>query len=171
MVQSYSIWKYANYMVNFSHAFAKIIFWHVFSTNCICTVILKINYLMKKVFILTLVALSSALLSFQTDSDSIVKALKAGNAETVAAHFDSFIDLKLPEKDEVKNMGKNQASIALRAFFTDNTIKGFELTSQREIGGTMYMAGKLKNNGKGFNITIMLKKNGDKQEIITIRIN
>jgi hypothetical protein len=126
---------------------------------------------MKKLFILLAVGLSAVLLSFQSSSDNIVKALKAGNAEELATYFDSFIDLKLPEKDEVKNMGKNQAGIALKSFFNDNAIKGFELTSQREMGGTMYMAGKLKNSGKGFNITVMLKKSGDKQEIITIRIN
>jgi hypothetical protein len=39
------------------------------------------------------------------------------------------------------------------------------------MGNTMYMAGKLKNNGKGFNITIMMKKNDTKQDIISIRIN
>jgi hypothetical protein len=39
------------------------------------------------------------------------------------------------------------------------------------MGGTMYMAGKLKNSGKGFNITLMMKKSDDKQGIITIRIN
>lgn len=132
---------------------------------------LKITNSMKKIFLIVAVAFS--LLSFTTigDNDEILKALKAGNAEQLANYFDSFIDLKLPEKDEVKNMSKNQASIAVKSFFTDNGVKSFELTSQREMGGTMYVAGKLQNGGKGFNITIMMKKNGDKQEIITIRIN
>jgi hypothetical protein len=107
----------------------------------------------------------------QVDNDGVVKALKTANVEQLANYFDSFIDLKLLEKDEVKNMGKNQATLALKAFFTDNNIKGFELTSQREMGNTMYMAGKLKNTGKGFNITIMMKKNDNKQDIISIRIN
>lgn len=132
---------------------------------------LKIHNSMKKIFLIVAVAFS--LFSFTTisDNDEIIKALKAGNAEQLANYFDSFIDLKLPEKDEVKNMGKNQASIAVKSFFTENGIKSFELTSQREMGGTMYVAGKLQNAGKGFNITLMMKKTGDKQEIITIRIN
>lgn len=126
---------------------------------------------MKKLLFLLFIGLFSLSFSANVDSDGVIKALKAANAEQLATFFDSFIDLKLPEKDEVKNMGKNQATIALKAFFADNGIKGFELTSQREIGGTMYMAGKLKNAGKGFNITLMMKKSDDKQGIITIRIN
>ncbi len=126
---------------------------------------------MKKLLFLFFVGLFSLSFTAKVDSDGIIKALKAANAEQLATFFDSFIDLKLPEKDEVKNMGKNQAGIALKAFFADNRIKGFELTSQREMRGTMYMAGKLKNAGKGFNITLMMKKSDDKQGIITIRIN
>ncbi len=126
---------------------------------------------MKKLLLLFFVGFFSLSFTAKVDSDGIIKALKAANAEQLATFFDSFIDLKLPEKDEVKNMGKNQAGIALKAFFADNGIKGFELASQREMGGTMYMAGKLKNAGKGFNITLMMKKSDDKQGIITIRIN
>jgi len=126
---------------------------------------------MKKLLFITLLGFISFSFRGIGDNDEILKALKGGNAEQLAKYFDSFIDLKLPEKDEVKNMGKNQASIAIKSFFSDNGIKGFELTSQREMGGTMYIAGKLQNNAKGYNITIMMKKNGDKQDIITIRIN
>ncbi|MBP9739304.1 MAG: DUF4783 domain-containing protein [Chitinophagaceae bacterium] len=126
---------------------------------------------MKKLFLLFVIPLISFSFTMQVDNDGVVKALKTANVEQLANYFDSFIDLKLLEKDEVKNMGKNQATLALKAFFTDNNIKGFELTSQREMGNTMYMAGKLKNTGKGFNITIMMKKNDNKQDIISIRIN
>ncbi|MBC7720676.1 MAG: DUF4783 domain-containing protein [Pedobacter sp.] len=126
---------------------------------------------MKKFLLLTVI--SVALFSFKTADNvpAIINALKIGSAEEVGKYFDNFIDLKLPEKDEIKNMGKNQASIALQSFFKDNGIKGFELTSQREMGASMYLAGKLQNAGKGYNITILLKtKDGDK-EIITVRIN
>ncbi len=126
---------------------------------------------MKK--ILVLIGLSLALFAYKTVDNvpNIINALKVGNAEEVGKYFDNFIDLKLPEKDEIKNVGKNQASIALQGFFKDNNIKSFELTSQREMGASMYLAGKLQNAGKGYNITILLKnKDGDRQ-IITVRIN
>ncbi len=127
---------------------------------------------MKKFLIL--ITLSFTLFSFKTVDNvpAIINALKTGNAEELGKYFDNFIDLKLPEKDEVKNVGKNQASIALQSFFKDNVIKGFELTSQREMGASMYLAGKLTNASKGYNITILLKsKDGGNKEIITVRIN
>ena len=122
---------------------------------------------------LLLISLSTLLFSFKIADNvpAIIAALKTGNAEEVSNYFDNFIDLKLPEKDEIKNVGKNQASIALQSFFKDNGIKGFELTSQREMGASMYLAGKLQNAGKGFNITILLKNKDGEKEIITIRIN
>jgi len=105
------------------------------------------------------------------NSNAIINALKSGNAEEVSRYFDNYIDLKLPEKDEIKNIGKNQASIAFQNFFKDNAIKGFELTSQRDMNGTMYIAGKLQNGGKGYNITLLLKTKDGSQQIITVRIN
>ncbi len=105
------------------------------------------------------------------NSIAIVNALKAGNAEELSKYFDNYIDLKLPEKDEIKNIGKNQAGIALQSFFKENSIKGFELNSQRDMNGTMYLAGKLQNTGKGYNITILLKTKDANQQIITLRIN
>ena len=71
------------------------------------------------------------------DSNSIVSALKSGNADEVSNYFDKILDIKFPEKDEIKSIGKNQAGIALKSFFDSNNIKGFELSSQREMGGTM----------------------------------
>ncbi|MCZ2223751.1 MAG: DUF4783 domain-containing protein [Chitinophagales bacterium] len=127
---------------------------------------------MKKIFLFAAISLFSfAFTAQETDNNDILKALNDANVEQLTEYFDSFIDLKLPEKEEVKNMSKNQASIALKAFFNENNIKGFVLASQREMGGTMYIAGKLKNDNKGFNITLMAKNNGNKQSIISIRIN
>jgi hypothetical protein len=123
---------------------------------------------------LTAIGLGLLLMSFRPQegsTNSIINALKTGNAEEVSRHMDNFIDLKLPEKDEIKSMGKNQAGIALQTFFKDNGIKGFELTSQREMSGSMYLAGKLQNGNKGFNITILLKNKDGQPQIITVRIN
>ena len=125
-----------------------------------------------KSFLLT-VGLGIMLSSFThfDNSAAIINALKEGNAETVSRYFDNFIDLKLPDKGEIKNIGKNQGGIALQSFFKENNIKGFELLSQRDMNGTMYLAGKLLNDGKGYNITILLKTKDSDQQIITIRIN
>lgn len=117
---------------------------------------------------LTFTLLSSA---FQGPTDAIVKSLKSASAEQVASHFDDLVDMKLLDKDEVKNMGKNQATISLKSFFGEKSIKGFEKISEREIGSTMYMTGKLLNNDKGYNITVMLKQKSGQYQIVTVRIN
>lgn len=126
---------------------------------------------MKKLLLLAGLAFSLASFAAQGDVDAIVNAFKAADAAQVGSYFDDYVDLKLLDKDEVKNIGRNQATITLRSFFSENGIKGFEKTSEREIGSTMYLAGKLLNNGKGHNVTIMLKMKDGKRQIITLRIS
>jgi hypothetical protein len=126
---------------------------------------------MKKIFVL--MGLMVGLMSFspQNDPSAIADALKTADAGRVSAFFDEYVDIKLLEKPEVKNMGRNQAAITLRTFFSENGIKGFETTSQREMSGTMYLTGKLVNGTKGYNITIMMKSKDAKWQIITLRIS
>ena len=126
---------------------------------------------MKKSFLLASLGLLLLSFTYQKDTEEIINALKAGNAESVSAYFDSYIDLTLPGKDEIKNIGKNQAGITLKSFFEENGVKGFDLTSQRESGTTMYIAGKLQTKSKGYNITILLKNKEGKHQIISVRIN
>ncbi len=126
---------------------------------------------MKKSFLLAGLGLLLLSFTYQKDTEEIINALKAGNAESVSAYFDSYIDLTLPGKDEIKNIGKNQAGITLKSFFEENGVKGFDLTSQRESGTTMYIAGKLQTKSKGYNITILLKNKEGKHQIISVRIN
>ncbi|MCG9899384.1 MAG: DUF4783 domain-containing protein [Hydrotalea sp.] len=108
---------------------------------------------------------------FRAEVDDIVKALKSGNAESVAAHFDEFIDLRFPEKEEMKAVSKNQATQALKSFYKDNGIKGFELLSQREMSGTLYMAGKMLSSGKSFSVTLILRNKEGRFQIVAMRIN
>ncbi|MFN4007128.1 MAG: DUF4783 domain-containing protein [Chitinophagaceae bacterium] len=126
---------------------------------------------MKTVFVsIVTVVTMSVMAAVHWSSDAIINALKQGDAEKLSTYFDTFIDIKLPEKEEIKNVSKNQASIAIKSFFETAAIKGFEVTSQRELGGTKYMTGKLIGNGKTYNITLMMKSKGDEVAIITIRI-
>ena len=126
---------------------------------------------MKNIFLVSCFALISFAFKYQSGSDAIINALKNGNADEVANYFNATLDMKLPDKEELKNIGKSQSEAAFKSFFVDNKIKGFVVSSQRQIGNTMYLAGKLKNNGKGFTITIMMEKHSDKEQIISVRIN
>jgi len=97
-------------------------------------------------------------------SEDIVKAFKASNTSEISSYFDNLID-------EIKNVSKNQAAVILKSFYSDNKITGFELTSQREAGTTMYIAGKITSKVKNYNITILLKNKEGKYVITSIRIN
>jgi len=125
---------------------------------------------MKKLFILLMVVFTTFSIKAQ-DANSLVNALKSANADQVSNYFDKILDIKFPDKDEIKSIGKNQAGIALKSFFDNNNIKGFELSSQREMGGTMYIAGKLTNGNDGYKLSIMLRTKEGKPQIITVRIS
>ena len=125
---------------------------------------------MKKILII-LTLLFAVFAGKAQDVTGVVSALKSANAEQVSGFFDKILDLKFPDKEEIKGIGKNQAGIALKAFFGNNNIKGFELSSQREMDGTMYIAGKLTNDTDGFKISIMLKLRDKGPQIITVRIS
>ena len=125
---------------------------------------------MKKLFIIIMVLFASFNTKAQ-DGNTLVNALKSADADEVSNYFDKILDIKFPEKDEIKSIGKNQAGIALKSFFDNNNIKGFELSSQREMGGTMYIAGKLTNAGEGFKLSIMMRTKEGKPQIITVRIS
>ena len=124
---------------------------------------------MKKFLLIIMVFFATYAVKAQ-DANSLVSALQSANAEQVSNYFDKMLDIKFPDKEEVKSIGKNQAGIALKSFFDNNNIKGFEFSSQREMGGTMYIAGKLTNGGEGYKLSIMMKTKDGKPQIITIRI-
>ncbi|NCI45454.1 DUF4783 domain-containing protein [Sediminibacterium soli] len=126
---------------------------------------------MKKICLL--IAMAMGFLSFtpQSDTEVIVQAFKSGNATEVSKYFDDYIDIKLLDKAEVKNLSRNQGSIMLKSFFDENTIKGFDKASEREVGNTMYMTGKLNGTGKSFGVTILLKAKDGKHQIISVRIS
>ena len=126
---------------------------------------------MRKMLVLIFLAFSFSSFTQKINDNEIVNALQRGNISQFTNAFDSFIDLKLPEKSEIKNVGKTQASITIKNFFEVNNIKSFDLISQRELGGTTYIAGKLTSDAAKYNLTVMMKNKGDKLAIITVRIN
>ncbi len=126
---------------------------------------------MKKISLWLLLLVSGFTVSAQTENEAIVQSLKASNIEVLAQYFDDFIDLKLLDKDEVKNMSKNQATIALKSFYNENGIKGFDKVSEGGKGTLTYLIGKLTTTSKSYNITIQLKQKNGKSQIITIRIS
>lgn len=126
---------------------------------------------MKKVLLLLLVGFSLMSFSFlQNGREEMITALKQGSAEQFIKYLDNTIDIKMPNSDEMKGVQKAEAAGTLKSFFADNGINKFDITSQRELGGTMYITGKLVGT-TDYNLTAMIKSTPDKLSIITLRIN
>jgi hypothetical protein len=126
---------------------------------------------MKKFILLLLVHFSlMSFVTFQSGREEMIAELKQGNAEQFIKYFDNTVDLKMPSSDEMKGVPKAQAASTLKSFFADNNIHQFDVTSQRELGGTMYITGKLAGN-TDYNLTAMIKNAAGKFSIITLRIN
>jgi hypothetical protein len=126
---------------------------------------------MKKLTLLIIAGFVMMSFNFQNGSDKIINALKQGSSEEFSSYFDNLLDIKLPEKEEIKNIGKTQAGIVMKTFFEQNAITSFDVTSQRELSGTMYITGKLTGDNKNYNLTVMMKNRGDKLSVITVRIS
>ena len=124
---------------------------------------------MKKLF--TILGFLFTVSAFAQNSDAVVNALKEGSAVKFSSYFNSNLDVKMPDKKEMKNISKEEAALAVSSFFSSNNINGFEVSSQRELGGTMYITGKLKGASQNYNITVMLKNKDNDLMIITVRIN
>lgn len=122
---------------------------------------------MKKLLVIAGVLFST--ISFAQTGDAVTSALKAGDVGRFTSYFSNAVDVKLPQKNEVKNIGKNDAAALVTGFFASNGIKGFDVISQREMDGTMYITGKLKG-AKNYNITVMLTETGNNKGVITVRI-
>lgn len=129
---------------------------------------------MKKLVIFICAAFALMAFSMRTDStsnDDIVNALKSADAGAISQYFDDVLDVKILDKEEAKNIGKNQATILFKSFYSSNNINGFTLTSRREMGGTMYIAGKITGKDKSFNLTMMIHNKGTQPYIISVRLN
>ncbi len=126
---------------------------------------------MKHIILLAGLALSLMSFTWAITGDEVVGALKKADPAEFSSYFDDAIDLIIPGKAEMKNINKAQASATVKGFFDKNKVNGFQLISQREMGGTMYVAGKLTSNGASYNITVMMKDKDSKPSVVTVRIN
>lgn len=124
---------------------------------------------MKK--ILTILGFLFGISTFAQNDNGIVSALKTVNVNQFTSYFNSTVDVKLPKENEKQNVSKADAADMVKSFFSSNNINGFEVISQREMSGTMYIAGKLKSTSQDYNLTVMLKNKDDGASVITVRIN
>ena len=119
----------------------------------------------------TLLASVLILSSFSIKSEGIevvVNALKTGNAQKVAVHFDNTIEITLPQKSN--SYSKSQAEMILKDFFYINTVKDFVVIHKGENAGSQYCIGTLVTKNANYRTTVFMKQKGSSQLIQEIRL-
>jgi hypothetical protein len=125
---------------------------------------------MKRFFSLIGLALVFTLFSFQSDVEGMLMDLKFGNVDQVANHFYDYIEMKLPDDPNVKNMSRMDAKNSLKFFFNRNGIKGFEKEDDQVDGTNKMITGKLTSKSKEYNMTMILRQVSGKNVIVAIRV-
>ncbi|MCX6238980.1 MAG: DUF4783 domain-containing protein [Bacteroidia bacterium] len=124
----------------------------------------------KSVFVLLFVILLfvNPLISFGQISEQIISGLKAGDAKTVASHFNENIELVVIDKELVCSQAQGEQ--ILKDFFARNKPIDFKITHQ---GGddSSYAIGKMQTGNGNFRIYLTLKSKGGKSQIVQLRID
>lgn len=123
-----------------------------------------------KSLLFCLVMFASPLTDSAPDMSGITKALRAGDATTLASFFAE--DVELAVKDDEDLYAKDEAEKILSKFFASNQPKSFSQVHKGTSKGedSHYVIGDLVAGGKTYRIYIYLKEVGNSYEIEELRI-
>lgn len=99
--------------------------------------------------------------------DSVISALRSGNATELSRHMDETVDLSLPDRSD--NYSKAQAVLILKDFFSRNGVQGFEVKHKGENGGNQFCIGFLQTKAGQYRTTVFMKAEGGKHLIKEIK--
>ncbi|HMT73866.1 MAG TPA: DUF4783 domain-containing protein [Chitinophagaceae bacterium] len=125
---------------------------------------------MKRIFTSLLLGSVLLLSSFTTQNgiDEVIGALRSGNANQLASHFDDNVEITLPDKSD--NYSKAQAQLIVRDFFVNNGVKGFEVKHKGDSpGGSHFCIGTLQTNAGNFRTNVFMKMRNGKEVVKEIR--
>lgn len=108
------------------------------------------------------------LISFGQIPDQIISGLKAGDAKTVASHFNENIELVVIDRELVCSQAQGEQ--ILKDFFARNKPLDFKITHQ---GGddSSYAIGKMQTGNGNFRVYFLLKSKGSRYKIVQLRID
>lgn len=120
----------------------------------------------------TIILFSAAVLvsgfRYGAEMDSVLQALKSGNAQQLSQYFDSRVDITLPEKTD--NYSRSQAVMIIKDFFNSNGgVKSFELKHRGDNNGSNYLIGVLMTHHGRYRTTLFMKQKGDKAYLQEMR--
>lgn len=125
---------------------------------------------MKRIFTSLLLGSVLLLSSFTTQNgiDEVIGALRSGNANQLASHFDDNVEITLPDKSD--NYSKAQAQLIVRDFFVNNGVKGFEVKHKGDSpGGSHFCIGTLQTNAGNFRTNVFMKMKNGREVVKEIR--
>ena len=124
---------------------------------------------MRNLFFTTIVFFLSSTVFAQTpNAEAITQAFKTGNAKELSKHFDSNVELKVFNKEDVYS--KVQAELIIKDFFTKNPPKDYvALHNGTSKSGAQYIIGQLTTSGHTYRINYFLKKSGSSYLIQELR--
>lgn len=124
---------------------------------------------MKKIFATIIVSLLFALNSFANGPvEQIAHAFGSSNAAMVASYFDSSIDLKILDNENIYS--RQQARVLLFNFMNDKKPTGFVLKHQGGPNNARFAIGELSARDGVYRIYFLLKEKNSTNYIYKLRI-
>ncbi len=121
-----------------------------------------------KYLLMSLLLLVSTLSSYSQTNKEIILALKTGNSTELSKYFISNVELIIGEKEGVYS--KSQALVILKDFYKTNKPKNFSVLHEGGKDGAKYVIGNLKTDKMLYRVYFLIKKQGAKSYIHTLRI-
>jgi hypothetical protein len=104
----------------------------------------------------------------QDTLESVIGALKNGNASQLAARFEKELTLTLP--DQSSQLSKAQAQAAITKFFSNHPVTGFELKHRGNAPGGAFAIGTLLTEKGQFRVNVFMSPGGPKGGVRELRI-
>ncbi len=112
---------------------------------------------------------SSVFVSSGQGMKEITKAIKAGDASTLAQYFDEDVELTI--LDEVDNFTKSEAKAAVKEFFNDHKPKSYNQVHEGKSKGAggQYIIGNLSTSSGKFRVYLYMRVENGKYFIQELR--
>lgn len=120
------------------------------------------------VFILTCFLLLLNGMIYAGVPSALTDALNKGSYEFVARYFDTNVDLKILDEEDIYS--RAQAELIVKDFFTAHKVKSFSIFHEGGPDGAPYVIGKLVTENGSFRVYFLLKKKGNNLYIQKFRI-
>jgi hypothetical protein len=99
--------------------------------------------------------------------DDVISALRSGNATELSKYVDDNIEITLPDKTD--SYSRAQASMILQDFFTNNSVRNFEVKHKGDNGGNQFCIGTLQTKAGNYRTTVFMKSKNGKQLVKEIK--